>query len=76
MRYDCDIAIWIDLRAGLVGGILFNEGNNEVILSPGDKGRSSPNYFLTARVRLRCQELPLKAGGNADEQQLQHGEQE
>jgi len=46
MRYDCEVALYIDLRKCLLDGIAFYMSVNEVILSSGQDGCLHPRYFL------------------------------
>lgn len=48
MRYDCEVAIWIDLQRALEDGVPFFMSANQVILSPGINGRLEAQYFLHA----------------------------
>eukprot|EP00927_Polykrikos_kofoidii_P076622 TRINITY_DN7368_c0_g1_i1.p1 TRINITY_DN7368_c0_g1~~TRINITY_DN7368_c0_g1_i1.p1 ORF type:complete len:466 (-),score=58.15 TRINITY_DN7368_c0_g1_i1:521-1918(-) len=46
VRYDCDIAVYIDLRRALMDGVPFYISANQVILSPGVNGVVAPEYIL------------------------------
>lgn len=46
MRYDSEVAIWINLREGLRRGIPFFVSKNKVILSPGLDGVVPPELFV------------------------------
>ena len=35
MRKDCEVAIWINLKAALEDGVPFYRSQNQVILTPG-----------------------------------------
>ena len=59
MRYNCEVAIWVDLRGALRDGIPFYFSANRVILSPGRGGRLSNNYFLHARDLRSGEDLSL-----------------
>ena len=58
MRKDCEVAIWINLKAALEDGVPFYMSQNQVVLTPGKEGRLSPKYFLKARDLLKNQDLP------------------
>ena len=45
MRYDCDTAIYLDLRRALRAGLPFFKSSNNVILSPGIGGVIAPEYI-------------------------------
>ena len=45
MRYDCDTAIYLDLRGALRAGLPFFKSSNNVILSPGIGGVVAPEYI-------------------------------
>jgi len=49
MRYDCEVAIWIDLKKALEDGLPFYMSANQVILSPGIDGHIDIKYFLQAK---------------------------
>ena len=59
MRYDCEVAIWVDLRGALRDGIPFYLSANRVILSPGRAGWLSSNYFVNARDLRSGEDLSL-----------------
>merc|ERR1740129_956747 len=61
MRYDSEVAIWIDLRRALSDGLPFYMSANKVILSPGIDGRVDRKYFLKAKD-LRSKEVLALAG--------------
>lgn len=48
MRYDCEVAIWINLPRALEDGLPFYVSANQVILSPGISGRIDRKYFVKA----------------------------
>lgn len=56
MRYNCEIAIWIDLPKALAAGVPFYISANEVILSPGIDGLVSMDFFSEVRD-LRSKEI-------------------
>jgi len=45
MRYDCEIAIYINLRRALMDGVPFFKSENQVILSPGVDGCVHASYI-------------------------------
>jgi len=49
MRYDCEVACYIDLRQCLLDGIAFYMSVNEVILSSGQDGCLPPRYFTRVK---------------------------
>jgi len=49
MRYDCEVAIWIDLKRALSDDVPFYMSANQVILSPGVNGCVDKKYFVQAR---------------------------
>jgi len=55
MRYDCDLAIWINLRNALQDGMPFYRSANQVILSPGFDG-VIPTWYFTKAKDLRSGE--------------------
>ncbi|XP_058877364.1 tRNA 2'-phosphotransferase 1-like [Acipenser ruthenus] len=61
MRGDCDLAIFIDMRAAMRDGLQFFRSDNGVILTPGDSlGLLHPRYFNRAlKLREPACELPL-----------------
>lgn len=48
MRYDCQIAIWIDLKEAVQDGVPFYISTNQVILIPGINGVIDTKYFTHA----------------------------
>lgn len=61
MRFDCEVAIWIDLRRALEDGLPFYMSANQVILSPGENGRVDQRYFIKAEDLKSGQTLDLHA---------------
>jgi len=61
MRYDCEVAIWIDLRRALEDGLPFYMSANQVILSPGINGLIDKKYFVKAGDLKSGQPLELSA---------------
>lgn len=59
MRYNCDIAIWIDLEKAIRANVPFYLSANQVLLSPGIGGVIAPKYFTHARDLKTMQDLPL-----------------
>ncbi|CAK9041702.1 unnamed protein product [Durusdinium trenchii] len=59
MRYDCEIAIWIDLKRAIEDGVPFFLSTNRVILSPGISGVIEKKYFTHARDLQKNEDLPL-----------------
>ena len=59
MRYDCEVATWVDLRGALRDGIPFYLSANRVLLSPGRAGWLSSNYFVNARDLRSGEDLSL-----------------
>eukprot|EP00931_Biecheleriopsis_adriatica_P003178 TRINITY_DN10452_c0_g1_i1.p1 TRINITY_DN10452_c0_g1~~TRINITY_DN10452_c0_g1_i1.p1 ORF type:complete len:433 (-),score=82.37 TRINITY_DN10452_c0_g1_i1:85-1383(-) len=57
MRYDCEIAIWVDLRKAIAEGVPFYMSANKVILSPGVDGIISKKYFVKMRDLGRKEDL-------------------
>merc|ERR1712106_76958 len=49
MRYNCEVAIFIDLRRALQDGVPFFRSTNNVILSPGMNGTIPPTYIQEFR---------------------------
>merc|ERR1711908_124934 len=45
MRYNCEVAIFIDLPQALKDGVPFFQSKNGVILSPGLNGKIERRYF-------------------------------
>lgn len=62
MRYDSDVAIWVNLREALRGGVPFFIAKNEVILSPGIDG-VVPAEFIEMVCNIRTGEV--LSGGSA-----------
>merc|ERR1719356_1322230 len=60
MRSSCEIAIYLDLRAALVGGVPFFLSNNQVILSPGLRGVVPRDYISKVRDLQSGQLLPTR----------------
>jgi len=60
MRYDCDVAIWVDLRRAMQDGVPFFMSANKVILSPGIDGSISSKYFLKVQDLKQKQDVPLE----------------
>jgi 2'-phosphotransferase len=59
MRYDADVAIWIDLRRAIQAGIPFYISENQVILSPG-KDECIPSQFFEKVTEVRTgKEIPM-----------------
>jgi len=48
MRYDCEVAIWVDLPMAVDSGMPFFLSKNKVILTPGIDGRVLPRFFIKA----------------------------
>jgi len=48
MRYNCEVAIWVDLPKAVDNGIPFFVSKNEVVLTPGIDGRVPPRFFIKA----------------------------
>merc|ERR1712151_124329 len=44
MRYNCEIAVYLDLWRALAAGIPFYRSTNQVILSPGVNGVIAPSF--------------------------------
>lgn len=65
MRYDCEIAIWIDLKQAIADGVPFYISANQVILSPGIKGIIDKKYFLKARDLQKKEDLKLEVAEEA-----------
>ncbi|CAE7628835.1 trpt1 [Symbiodinium sp. CCMP2456] len=65
MRYDCEIAIWIDLKKAIADGVPFYISANQVILSPGIKGIIDKKYFLKARDLQKKEDLKLQVADEA-----------
>eukprot|EP00438_Fugacium_kawagutii_P027281 Skav230159 [mRNA] locus=scaffold996:9102:9788:+ [translate_table: standard] len=61
MRSDCEIAIWIDLRAALQDGVPFYWSQNGVLLSRGINGVIDTKYFTHAHDVRTKQSLPLRS---------------
>ena len=59
MRYDCEIAIWIDLKKAVEDGVPFYISTNQVILSPGINGVIDRKYFTRARDLKVKEDLPI-----------------
>ena len=59
MHYNCEVAIWVDLRRAMQDGIPFFVSSNHVILTPGRGGRLSSTYFLHARDLRSGEDLSL-----------------
>lgn len=49
MRYDCEVAIWVDLRQAVLEGIPFFLAKNQVILTPGVDGIVQPRFFIIVK---------------------------
>lgn len=58
MRYDCEIAIWVDVERAVKDGVAFYKSMNNVILSPGDKGVIDKKYFKRIRNLKDKQDIP------------------
>lgn len=58
MRYDCEIAIWVDVKAAVKDGVPFYKSTNDVILSPGDNGVIETKYFTKVRNLKDKTDLP------------------
>ena len=63
IRTDCEVAVWVDVRAGLAEGVPFFMSANGVVLSPGegDSGTVPARLFLRAHTIRGGEELPLRA---------------
>ena len=48
MRRDCDVAVYLDLRGAMSAGVSFYMSENQVILTPGIRGRLSPRFIAKA----------------------------
>eukprot|EP00438_Fugacium_kawagutii_P023720 Skav228047 [mRNA] locus=scaffold1188:212826:213635:+ [translate_table: standard] len=59
MRYDCEIAIWIDLEKAVRDKVPFYLSANQVLLSPGIDGVIDKKYFTHARDLKTMEDLPL-----------------
>ncbi|CAK8991886.1 tRNA 2'-phosphotransferase 1 [Durusdinium trenchii] len=59
MRYDCEIAIWIDLKRAIADNVPFYMSTNKVILSPGIDGVIDKKYFTKARDLQKKEDLDL-----------------
>jgi 2'-phosphotransferase len=55
MRYDAEVAIWVDMKGAMEAGIAFYISTNKVILSPGNEG-VIPEKFLEKIVNLKTKE--------------------
>lgn len=60
MRYDCEVAIWIDLKKAIEDEVPFYMSANQVILSPGINGVIDKKYFKKARDLHKKEDLPLE----------------
>jgi len=49
IRYNCEVAIYLDLQKALQEGVPFFKSTNEVILSPGVNGIVAAKYFKGVR---------------------------
>eukprot|EP00930_Biecheleria_cincta_P084918 TRINITY_DN7433_c0_g1_i1.p1 TRINITY_DN7433_c0_g1~~TRINITY_DN7433_c0_g1_i1.p1 ORF type:complete len:432 (-),score=87.93 TRINITY_DN7433_c0_g1_i1:37-1293(-) len=58
MRYDCEIAIWVDVEQAIKDGVPFYKSTNAVILSPGDEGVIHKKYFKRIRDLKDKQDIP------------------
>eukprot|EP00931_Biecheleriopsis_adriatica_P115401 TRINITY_DN9119_c0_g1_i1.p1 TRINITY_DN9119_c0_g1~~TRINITY_DN9119_c0_g1_i1.p1 ORF type:complete len:261 (+),score=57.88 TRINITY_DN9119_c0_g1_i1:35-817(+) len=52
MRFDCEVAIFLDLERCIKAGIMFYQSENGVILTPGIDGMLSQKFFQKA-VKLK-----------------------
>ncbi|KAF7707497.1 tRNA 2'-phosphotransferase 1 [Silurus meridionalis] len=53
MRYNCDLAVYVNVRKALADGIEFYWSENKVLLTPGDAdGVLAPRYFSRAKRLL------------------------
>jgi len=75
MRYDCEVAVWLDLRGALRAGVPFFMAKNQVILSPGIDG-VVPAEFIdrvcvikTGEVLARPRKEAEKARKDAEEKE-------
>ena len=68
LRHDCEVAIWVDLRGALRGGVPFFMARNRVILSPGLEGGVVPSRFFLRVLDLssKAELWPLEAAGAAE----------
>ena len=48
MRQDCDVAIYLDLHGAMLAGVPFYVSENQVILTPGIRGKLSPRFIVRA----------------------------
>jgi len=60
MRYDCEVAIYLDLRRAIQNGVPFFLSKNEVVLSPGINGVVSPEFISSARDLKTGQMIPVR----------------
>lgn len=60
MRYDCEVAIWIDLKKAIEDEVPFYMSANQVILSPGINGVIDKKYFTKARDLHKKEDLSLE----------------
>lgn len=60
MRYDCEVAIWIDLKKAIEDEVPFYMSANQVILSPGINGIIDKKYFTKARDLHKKEDLSLE----------------
>lgn len=65
MRFDCEVAIWIDMPRAMRDGLPFYMSANQVILSPGIRGHVDRRYFLRAEDLRTREELDLAASALA-----------
>lgn len=66
MRYDSDVAVWINLRQALRKGVPFFMAKNEVILSPGIDG-VVPAEFIERVCNIKTGEVLSGGPPSADE---------
>jgi len=63
-RFNCDLAIWIDMRRAMVDGMAFYRSKNGVILSQGIDGTVPSLYIVKAQCLQAQTELELRGRGN------------
>jgi len=58
MRYNCEVAIYLNLKAAVIAGVPFFMSTNEVILSPGLHGVVPPTFISRVKDLTTGQWLP------------------
>eukprot|EP00397_Hematodinium_sp_SG-2012_P011297 GEMP01011433.1.p1 GENE.GEMP01011433.1~~GEMP01011433.1.p1 ORF type:complete len:596 (-),score=163.75 GEMP01011433.1:1343-3130(-) len=70
MRYNCEVAIYVDARKMMSEGMLIYRAKNGVILSSGLNGVIAPSYFTKVVNLATGKELSITGSANYDDDEI------